>query len=175
MDFRQKRVYNGHIYQKGAEKMMHFAEYDSPVGTLLLQSDGEHLTGLWMDRECPETTRDPVLERAMAWLDDYFRGEVREVDVPLAPTGTAFQQQVWQILLTIPYGQARTYGDIAREMAARLGKEKMTPQAVGQAVGSNPISILIPCHRVVGAKGQLTGYAWGIEKKKWLLNHEAEM
>lgn len=153
--------------------MVNIAEYDSPVGKLLLQSDGQRLTGLWMNRDCGEPEGDPVLEKAKLWLDDYFRGEVREADFPLAPAGTVFQKQVWEILLTIPYGQTRTYGDIAREMAARLGKEKMSAQAVGQAVGRNPISILIPCHRVVGAKGQLTGYAWGVEKKKWLLEHEA--
>ena len=86
--------------------------------------------------------------------------------------GTEFQKQIWNLLLTIPYGQTRTYGDIAREMAALSGKEKMSAQAVGQAVGRNPISILIPCHRVVGTKGQLTGYAGGLENKIWLLRHE---
>lgn len=151
-----------------------YAEFSSPVGMLLLESDGEHLTGLWMDREAPERTEDaPVLEKTRQWLDAYFRGENPPVDaIPLLPAGTVFQQKVWDILLRIPYGQTRTYGDIAREMAALLGKEKMSAQAVGGAVGSNPISILIPCHRVVGAKGQLTGYAWGIDKKKWLLRHE---
>ena len=94
------------------------------------------------------------------------------MDFPLNPHGTAFQKQVWDMLLTIPYGQVRTYGDIAREMAVRTGKQKMSAQAVGQAAGANPISILIPCHRVVGTNGKLTGYAGGLDKKEWLLCHE---
>lgn len=153
--------------------MVHFAEYASPVGKLLLTSDGENLTGLYMGRELPEQDSDiPVFREAKEWLDAYFRGEVRRIGFPLAPEGTAFQKKVWDILLTIPYGGTRTYGDIAREMADFLGRERMSAQAVGQAVGKNPISILIPCHRVVGAKGQLTGYAGGLENKQWLLRHE---
>ena len=155
--------------------MRHFAEYDSPVGKLLLQSDGTALTGLWFDREAPEEqSEDGGLEAAKRWLDGYFRGEKKTVTVPLSPEGTAFRKQVWELLLEIPYGETRSYGALARELAKRLGKKRMSAQAVGQAVGSNPISILIPCHRVVGAKGQLTGYAWGIEKKQWLLCHEKE-
>lgn len=156
--------------------MVYFMEYDSPVGKLLLTGDGESLTGLWMDRKPPGDgitgEDDPVLLKAKNWLDAYFRGEEIPIDFFLAPEGTAFQKQVWRILLTIPCGKTRTYGDIAREMAAILGKEKMSAQAIGGAVGSNPISIIIPCHRVVGAKGQLTGYAGGLEKKRWLLRHE---
>lgn len=151
-----------------------FAEYDSPVGKLLLTCDGESLTGLWMDREPPRGGMEghPVLDQVKVWLDAYFRGEKPEIGFPLAPKGTDFQKRVWEILLTIPFGQTRTYGDIAREMAALLGKERMSAQAIGGAVGSNPISILIPCHRCVGAKGQLTGYAWGLDRKAWLLRHE---
>ena len=93
--------------------------------------------------------------------------------MPLKLTGTPFQKGVWAYLLTIPYGQTCTYGDIAREMATLTGKKTMSAQAVGQAVGRNPISIIVPCHRVVGAGGKMTGYAWGIEKKEWLLAHEA--
>lgn len=153
---------------------MYYTEYDSPIGKLLLQSNGEALTGLWMGREPEELlSEDDVLRRAKAWLDAYFRGEEKAVEFSLAPGGTAFQKQVWQILRTIAFGETRTYGDVAREVAVRMGKERMSAQAVGQAVGRNPISILIPCHRVVGAKGQLTGYAWGIERKKWLLALES--
>lgn len=153
--------------------MTHFATYDSPVGRLLLRSNGDALTGLWIGKEPPEkATEDAVLKEAALWLDGYFRGEAPPVTVPAAPEGTAFQTLVWELLLAIPYGKTRTYGELAREAAAQLGKERMSAQAVGQAVGSNPISILIPCHRVVGAKGQLTGYAWGIDKKQWLLAHE---
>lgn len=154
--------------------MVYYAEYASPVGKLLLTAEDECLTGLWIQREAPEgAAKDcPVLEEAKRWLDDYFQGTAAACDLPMKPKGTAFQEQVWEILLTIPYGQTRTYGSIAREMAEKLGKEKMSAQAVGQAVGSNPISILIPCHRVVGAKGKLTGYAFGLDKKIWLLRHE---
>lgn len=154
---------------------MYYAEYPSPLGTLLLTCEENALTGLWMNRQAPSAgSREdhPVLKQACLWLDDYFRGEPGPILFPLEPEGTPFQKQVWQILLEIPYGQTRSYGDIAREMAGRLGKATMSAQAVGQAVGKNPISILIPCHRVVGAKGQLTGYAGGLEKKIWLLHHE---
>ena len=149
---------------------MDYCQYPSPVGTLYLTADEGGLTGIWMR---PEKTIDfPVLALAKLWLDTYFSGNPAELSFPLNLHGTAFQQQVWEILLTIPYGQTTTYGAIAREMAARTGKEKMSAQAVGQAVGANPISILIPCHRVVGANGKLTGYAGGLDKKEWLLRHE---
>lgn len=155
--------------------MVQFAEYPSPVGKLLLLSDGEALTGLYLDTAVPENAvqaDSPVLRQTAVWLDKYFRGEISEIDIPMNLKGTSFQMQVWQLLLSIPYGEVRSYGELAREMATILGKERMSAQAVGQAVGSNPISILIPCHRVVGAKGKLTGYAWGLEKKIWLLEHE---
>ena len=152
---------------------MYFAEYVSPIGRLLLQSDGEHLTGLWIGRESPrEQMEDAIIHKTKLWLDSYFRGENPTVEIPIKLHGTLFQQQIWELLREIPYGQVRTYGDLAREMALLAGKEKMSAQAVGQAVGKNPVSILVPCHRVVGRKGQLTGYAWGVEKKQWLLRHE---
>lgn len=155
---------------------MYYLEYDSPVGMLLLTGNGTALTGLWMNRTAPENgipgNEDPVLKQAALWLDAYFRGEDRQIHFPLQPEGTAFQRQVWKILLTIPWGGSRSYGSIAREMAVLLGKKKMSAQAVGGAVGKNPISIFIPCHRVLGAGGQLTGYAGGLEKKIWLLHHE---
>ena len=109
----------------------------------------------------------------VGWLDRYFRSDHPPmVALPLSPAGTDFQCLVWEILLTIPYGTTRTYGDIAREAADRLGKARMSAQAVGGAVGRNPISIIIPCHRVIGTKGALTGYAGGLAKKEWLLRHE---
>ena len=145
-------------------------EYTSPVGTLYLTADEGGLTGIWMH---PEKTEDfPVLAQAKLWLDSYFSGNPEEITFPLNPHGTVFQEQVWEILLTIPYGQTTTYGARAREMARRCGRERMSAQAVGQAVGANPISILIPCYRVVGAGGKLTGYAGGLDKKSWLLQHE---
>lgn len=149
---------------------MDYCEYPSPVGTLYLTADAGGLTGIWMH---PEKTEDfPVLSEGKAWLDTYFSGDPAQITFSLNPHGTAFQRQVWDILLTIPYGQTTTYGAIAREMAIRMGKEKMSAQAMGQAVGKNPIGILIPCHRVVGANGKLTGYAGGLDKKEWLLRHE---
>ena len=153
---------------------MYSARYDSPVGTLLLTCTDSGLTGVYWNRELPEQQDDhPVLTAAKQWLDRYFRGEAPETDLPLCPEGTAFRRQVWQLLLQIPWGESRSYGSLAREMAALTGKERMSAQAIGQAVGSNPLSIIIPCHRVVGAKGQLTGYAGGIDKKIWLLDHES--
>ena len=149
---------------------MDYCEYLSPVGTLYLTADTGGLTGIWMHPE--KTEAFPVLSQAKAWLDSYFSGNPQAPDFPLNPHGTAFQQRVWGILLTIPYGKTTTYGSLAREMAQRCGREKMSAQAVGQAVGANPISILIPCHRVVGADGKLTGYAGGLGKKEWLLRHE---
>ena len=155
---------------------MYYTQYDSPVGRLLLTVEEDALTGLWMEKTPPahatEKEDHEVLMQAKVWLDAYFRKEVLPVNFSLQPEGTDFQKQVWDILLAIPFGQTRTYGDIAREMALRLGKEKMSAQAVGQAVGRNPISILIPCHRCLGAKKKLTGYAGGLEKKIWLLDHE---
>ena len=149
---------------------MDYCEYPSPVGTLYLTADEAGLTGIWMH---PEKTEDfSQLSQAKDWLDAYFSGNPMEISFPLNPHGTAFQKQVWQILLTIPYGETTTYGSIAREMARRTGKQRMSAQAAGQAVGANPISILIPCHRVVGTNGKLTGYAGGLDKKRWLLRHE---
>ena len=154
---------------------MYCTYYDSPLGKLLLTCAEEGLTGLYMNRELPSKQEDhPILRQTKQWLDAYFLGENPSATVPLYLKGTDFQKQVWNILLTIPYGQTRTYGDIAREMAALSGKEKMSAQAVGQAVGKNPISILIPCHRVVGTKGHLTGYAGGLDNKIWLLRHEGQ-
>lgn len=150
---------------------MNYGCYESPLGPLLLAWEEDELMGLWMNREIPEQNQ-PIPETVKQWLDAYFLGQPNEISFPLKPKGTAFQQQVWQILLRIPYGRTRSYGSIAREMAALTGKEKMSAQAVGQAVGKNPISILIPCHRVVGVGGKMTGYAGGLENKVWLLEHE---
>ena len=156
--------------------MLYSMIYNSPLGQILLLSDGTALTGLDFEGHWPNCQRIPgalpVFAEVNAWLDAYFRGENPVLDLPLHTQGTPFQQQVWQLLLNIPYGEIRTYGDLAREMARLTGKAKMSAQAVGQAVGRNPISILIPCHRVVGARGEITGYAGGIEKKQWLLRHE---
>ena len=159
--------------------MLFSTEYSSPLGVLLLTSDGASLTGLWMDSqsrpsaELMEKNDLPIFHRTKDWLDAYFRGESPSPNaLPLAPGGTEFQKQVWKILLEIPHGQTRAYGDIAREIAARRSIPRMSPQAVGGAVGRNPISIIIPCHRCMGIKGRLTGYAGGLDNKRWLLRHE---
>ena len=148
--------------------MEYFTRYDSPMGPLFLRSDGTSLTGLFP--ALTGTVRDdlPIFREVRDWLDAYFRGEQPDPrDLPLAPPGTNFQKDVWAELLDIPYGESRTYGDIAKA----LGKPRGA-QAVGQAVGRNPIGIIIPCHRILGAGKKLTGFAWGSEKKKWLLRHE---
>ena len=155
---------------------MFYAPYDSPLGTLLLECTDAGLSGIYMDREIPERPDDhPLLRQTAAWLDAYFRGENLPVDIPLEPEGTVFQKQIWKILLTIPYGATRSYGDIARELAPLRGKDNISAQAVGQAVGKNPINILVPCHRVVGARGQLTGYGGGLPRKIRLLQQEGHI
>ena len=161
--------------------MIFIQHYDSPPGGILLAADEVGLTGLWFDgqkyfarglsAERIETDT-PILSETKRWLDDYFEGKVPTCLPPLHPIGSPFQRDVWSILLEIPYGQTTTYGEIARRLAARRGLPRMSAQAVGGAVGHNEISILIPCHRVVGANGSLTGYAGGIDKKARLLELE---
>ncbi|MFY9118831.1 MAG: methylated-DNA--[protein]-cysteine S-methyltransferase [Syntrophomonadaceae bacterium] len=163
--------------------MYYSTHYTSPVGDILLVSDENSIIGLWigeqkyMEKTMPHDiiAKDdlPVLQEGVAWLDDYFAGKKPKLSrLSLAPTGSEFQQQVWRILTEIPYGELTTYGKIAKEVAQRMGKARMSAQAVGGAVGHNPISIIIPCHRVVGANGSLTGYGGGMEKKIKLLEHE---
>lgn len=152
----------------------------SPIGELTLASDGDHLAGLWLagqkyfaasiPGELTENADLPIFAAAKDWLRRYFRCERPAIaELPLRPIGSDFRQAVWRILCEIPYGEVTTYGEIAKRVAAELGRESMSSQAVGGAVGHNPISIIIPCHRVVGADGSLTGYAGGLEVKKRLL------
>lgn len=159
--------------------MTYVNHYASPLGELLLASDGEAITGLWFlgakyfARGLDPAARErdlPVFQAAKAWLDAYFAGREPGALPPLRPAGTAFQQQVWDLLLQIPYGATTTYGALARRLAE--GRGRVSAQAVGGAVGRNPISLLIPCHRVVGAGGSLTGYAGGVDKKLALLRLE---
>ena len=161
--------------------MVYTAQYLSPVGQLVLASDGERLTGLWLKgqkyfalpAEAVPREDIPVFQLTSQWLDRYFAREQPSIqELPLSPAGSPFRQAVWELLQKIPYGQVTTYGDIARELAARLGQDSTSSQAGGGAVGHNPISIIIPCHRVVGTGGSLTGYAGGIDKKIFLLTHE---
>lgn len=155
----------------------------SPVGGLLLAARGGALTGLWLegqkyypefsDGEVSDGANEPVLLDVKRWLDAYFAGERPEINgLALMPEGSEFRRRVWKRLCGIPYGEVASYGDIARELARERGLESFSAQAVGGAVGHNPISIIIPCHRVVGAGGSLTGYAGGVERKLWLLRHE---
>ena len=154
--------------------------YNSPLGGITLASDGEALIGLWFDgqhrfgkglgTEYQDKTL-PVFEDTCRWLDTYFNGKDPGFTPPLHPCATTFQKQVWEILLTIPFGQTTTYSDIARRIP-ESGYRSISARAVGGAVGRNPISIIIPCHRVIGANGRITGYAAGIDKKNRLLQIE---
>ena len=158
--------------------MSHTATYSSPLGMIVLESDGEVLTGLRF-MESSETQKQaietlpadttntlPIFAKVRQWLDDYFAGK-RPCNIPrLNPQGTAFQKRVWTALLTIPYGETLSYGEIAKMVDCR------SAQAVGQAVGANPIALIIPCHRVIAAHGKIGGYAYGTEIKKRLLELE---
>lgn len=161
--------------------MIYTSKYTSPLGGILLAADEVGLRGLWFDgqkyfaRDLPDerTERETtVLSEAKRWLDLYFGGQEPDFLPPLHPVGTPFRQTVWEILLRIPYGKTVTYGEISKQLAEKMGLERMSAQAVGGAVGHNKISIIIPCHRVVGSNGSLTGYAGGIDRKIKLLELE---
>lgn len=159
---------------------MYTTRLHSPLGTMMLASDGAAVTGLWLEGQTYyASTLDgseredgslPVFHQAAAWLEAYFSGPPLPPLPPLAPGGTPFRQAVWARLREIPYGQVTTYGALAQSLQAQ--GISASPRAVGGAVGHNPISILIPCHRVVGTGGSLTGYAGGLEKKRFLLRLE---
>ncbi len=161
--------------------MRYIRRYHSPLGEIQLCSEGDALTGLRFEQQ-GEPTRQaesstaaekvPVLRQAVAWLDAYFAGQKPAVRIPLRYSGTPFQCEVWEILREIPYGKTVTYGEIAARIAARRGILRMSARAVGAAAGRNEIAILIPCHRVIGADGDLTGYAGGLERKEALLRLE---
>ena len=161
--------------------MNYIYKYISPIGIITLSSNGTALTGLWFDgqkyfaqtlSEPYEENLLPVFEDTIKWLDIYFSGEIPDFMPELSVQSTPFRKAVWDILLTIPYGQTITYGEIAANLGHQMGKKKMSAQAVGGAVGHNTISIIIPCHRVVGVDGSLTGYAGGIDRKRFLLELE---
>lgn len=163
---------NGYLYK-----------YLSPLGDITLASNGEALTGLWFDGQKyfdPALTATyvekelPVFVETLEWLERYFNRELPGVPPALQPQGSPFRQAVWNILKEIPYGQTVTYKDIAQKLARQKGFEHFSAQAVGGAIGHNPISILIPCHRVIGSNGNLTGYAGGLWRKEKLLELERE-
>ena len=163
--------------------MYYTTTYESPLGTLTLACTKDALVGLWteeqkyhggtIDAPMEEKADIPIFDKTKKWLDKYFAGKAPAIsELPLAPIGSEFRQNVWEILCEIPYGKVITYGDIAKQIAKKMGKTTMSSQAVGGAVGHNPISIIIPCHRVIGGSGSLTGYAGGIQTKIQLLEIE---
>lgn len=161
--------------------MQYTSAYHSPIGDILLACDEIGLTGLWfeggkfyalgLDKE-HEVREAPALTEAKRWLDIYFSGREPDFTPPIHMSGSPFQLSVWALLREIPYGKTTTYGALAARLAAERGLSRMSAQAVGGAVGHNPISIIVPCHRVIGSDGSLTGYAGGLQKKIKLLTYE---
>lgn len=161
--------------------MNYVNNYQSPLGKIILAGNDKGLTGLWFEGQKYfgstlgneyEEKDIPVFSQAREWLDCYFQGKESKTAVPLSLAGSPFRRSVWKILMEIPYGHVTTYGQIAEKLARQQGLSSMSAQAVGGAVGHNPISIIIPCHRVVGSDGSLTGYAGGLERKRKLLELE---
>lgn len=157
--------------------------YASPLGIITMGSNGKQLTGLCFEGQKyfdhppgdrPQHLSLPIFDETRTWLDVYFQGKRPTFTPPMLLNDTPFRRTVWQLLLTIPYGETTTYKDIARKWARQHGVKSMSSQAVGGAVGRNPISIIIPCHRVIGTNGSLTGYAGGMDRKRWLLQWEQE-
>lgn len=158
--------------------------YSSPLGKLLLAADSKGLFGLWFEGQqhfacnlstmCTEQENVPVLTEAKRWLDTYFGGEQPDFTPQLSMRTTAFRRRIWEMLLEIPYGETITYGELARHVARDRCSCRMSAQAIGGAVAHNSISLIIPCHRVVGANHKLTGYAGGLERKRWLLKWEGD-
>ena len=168
-------------YSKKVGMAVYTGKYSSPLGEILLAGNEESLTGLWFvgQKYCGAGLSEqtvgydsPPIHEAKRWLDVYFSGHAPDFLPPLAPEGSPFRRAVWDMLLTIPYGMTVTYGEIAARLAAKRGVASLSAQAVGGAAGHNPISLIIPCHRVVGADGSLTGYAGGVERKRELLRLE---
>lgn len=157
--------------------------YESPLGTMIMLGTLSYLTDLFFIDEAHAPSYDDAeyieqltgpFEVTIMWLNQYFNGKKPFITPPIQLEGTEFRKSVRSILQTIPYGETTTYGDIGKQIAQEQGKEKFSAQAVGGAVGHNPISIIVPCHRVIGSNGQLTGYAGGIERKKYMLDLESE-
>ena len=161
---------------------MNLWHYDSPLGQMLLAEEAGALVGLWFSgqKHYPESIigeyrETPAISQAESWLDRYFAGQSPDPrELKLNPQGSEFRREVWELLLEIPYGKTTTYGELAGKIAKKRGLSHMSAQAVGGAVGSNPISVIIPCHRVLGADGSLTGYAGGLERKQFLLRLEGD-
>lgn len=166
------------------ENMKYINKYNSPLGEITLLINENRITGLWfvdqkyypkdLEKEYKEKETD-LTKKVKEWLDKYFEGENPDFEIPIDLKGTEFQKEVWKILCTIPYGTTITYGDISKIYSKEKGIKSMSAQAIGSAVGRNRISIIVPCHRVIGKDGSLTGYAGGIEKKEVLLNLEKNL
>lgn len=163
--------------------MIYTSTYSSPLGAILLASKNNELIGLWfkgqkyylnsINEEIQVKDEEEILKKTKNWLDRYFKGEKTSIkEIKINPNGTDFQKEVWKILCDIPYGKTITYKEIADKISKKRGLKSMSAQAVGGAVGHNPISIIIPCHRVIGKSGNLTGYAGGLDKKEYLLKLE---
>lgn len=161
--------------------MVEFVKYTSVLGDITIAIENDTLIGLWFDGQKYDRANvqgkftqviSQTAAKTIQWLDEYFQGKHPKMNLKLSPKGTKFQQAVWECLLAIPYGQTRTYSDIKELVCTKLGKASMSNQAVGTAIGHNPISIIIPCHRVIGKDGNLHGYAGGLDRKTWLLQHE---
>ena len=159
--------------------MNYMCKYNSEIGNIIIVSDGENLTGLWFEGQKhflnlfeEQEEELEIFTKTKKWLDIYFSGKKPEFSIPVLFSGTEFRVKVWNILKEIPDGEVITYGDIAKRLAEEKGIKKMSAQAVGAAVGHNPISIIVPCHRVIGNNNNLTGYAGGLDKKKRLLEIE---
>ena len=162
--------------------MIRIQRITSPLGELTLAEENGSIIGLWIQGqkyfpELPDARVEPspVLIQGEQWLKRYFDGQQPRIwELPLSPQGSSFRQEVWQLLCRIPYGQTTSYAALAGEIAKSRGIPQMSARAIGNAVGHNPISIIIPCHRVLGTGGQLTGYAGGLDRKRWLLDWERE-
>ena len=163
--------------------MIYYTVYNSPLGNLTIASDAANIIGLWIQgqkyfkenikEEMVLNSDIDILKQAVNWLDRYFNGEKPSIsELNISPSGTEFRKTVWKVLCKIPYGQVVSYKYIASEVSKILNKENMSVQAVGSAIGHNPISIIIPCHRVIGTNGELKGYAAGLKIKSMLLKHE---
>ena len=161
--------------------MAEFVRYTSVLGDITIAIENDTLIGLWFDGQKYDRANiqgeftqviSQTAKQTIQWLDEYFQGKHPKMNLKLSLKGTVFQQAVWECLLTIPYGETRSYSDIKELVCSKLGKTSMSNQAIGTAVGHNPISIITPCHRVIGKDGSLHGYAGGLERKNWLLQHE---
>ena len=162
--------------------MGYISYYDSPLGKLALETDGQYLLGLYFETQeqyAVQTQEEcaiqdfPILVQTQSWLNCYFAGEIPDFRPALLLKGSSFREAVWHLLLQIPYGQTVSYGELARQLAQEQGRTRMSAQAVGGAVGHNPIAIIVPCHRVIGTNGSLTGYAGGLNLKSQLLASES--